>query len=200
MKPREFRYWDHLDKPHVRRLRAVTRALLGFDPAPPDEPKWVPTIAEGQRLFSVGDIAGAQKKFKEASEMGPQAAKVAAEHRASKKPLPGFGHPEHKPDDPRPPRIFDVMTKHAVPMKHVEALKALSRAVDAAYGKHITINATGAVAAALLDLALPAEIMRGFAVLARCAGLVGHILEEMRDPSMRAIWEAAEKAVPYSEG
>jgi serine/threonine-protein kinase len=48
------------------------------EPPPLDEPKWVPTISEGQRLFSVGDIAGAQKKFKEAADMGSQAAKVAA--------------------------------------------------------------------------------------------------------------------------
>ena len=44
------------------------------------------------------------------------------------------------------------------------------------------------------------EIMRGFAVLARCAGLVGHVLEEQRDPAMRAIWDAAERAVPYDGG
>lgn len=45
---------------------------------PPDQPSWVPTIAEGQRLFSVGDIASALKKFKEAQDMGGQAAKAAA--------------------------------------------------------------------------------------------------------------------------
>jgi serine/threonine-protein kinase len=43
-----------------------------------DEPKWVPTIAEGQRLFSVGDFAAAQKKIKEAIDVGGQAAKVGA--------------------------------------------------------------------------------------------------------------------------
>ncbi|MBX3232749.1 MAG: serine/threonine protein kinase [Labilithrix sp.] len=48
------------------------------DLPPPDEPKWVPILAEGQRLFSVGDYAAAQKKFKEAAEQGPAAAKVAA--------------------------------------------------------------------------------------------------------------------------
>ena len=48
------------------------------DVGPLNEPKWVPTIAEGQRLFSVGDYAGAQKKFKEASDQGGQAAKVGA--------------------------------------------------------------------------------------------------------------------------
>jgi citrate synthase len=39
--------------------------------------------------------------------------------------------------------------------------------------------------------------MRGFAILARCAGLVAHVREEQTKPSMRAIWEAAEAAVPY---
>jgi citrate synthase len=80
---------------------------------------------------------------------------------------------------------------------HVAALRALAGAVDSAYGKHITINATGAIAASLGDCGLPAEIMRGFAVLARCAGLVGHAHEEQHRPAMRAIWEAAERAVPY---
>jgi citrate synthase len=40
--------------------------------------------------------------------------------------------------------------------------------------------------------------MRGFALIARCAGLVGHIHEEQRDPAMRDIWESAERAVPYA--
>lgn len=35
--PAEFRYWDHLDHPRIRALRAAMRAVLGFDPAPPDE-------------------------------------------------------------------------------------------------------------------------------------------------------------------
>jgi citrate synthase len=129
--------------------------------------------------------------------MEAEAARVAAEHHAARRPLPGFGHPEHKPDDPRPARIFAVAEANGASGRHIEALRALGRAVDAAYGKHITINATGAVAAALLDIEVPAEIMRGFAVLARCAGLVGHVLEEARRPAMRAIWEAAERAVPY---
>ena len=35
--PGEFRYWDHLDRPAVRRVRAIARRVLGFDPAPPDD-------------------------------------------------------------------------------------------------------------------------------------------------------------------
>jgi hypothetical protein len=35
--PREFRYWDNLDRPAVRRTRTIARRVLGFDPAPPDD-------------------------------------------------------------------------------------------------------------------------------------------------------------------
>lgn len=150
----------------------------------------------------VGTVEGAAAlvaRIAASPKIEDEAMVVATEHKSAKRPLPGFGHPEHKPDDPRPPVIFAVMKEHGVSMQNVEALQALGRAVDATYGKHITINATGAVAAALLDIGIPPEIMRGFAVLARCAGLVGHILEEMRDPTMRTIWETAEKAIPYSD-
>jgi len=35
--PGEFRYWQNLDRPAVRRLRAIVKAVLGFDPAPADD-------------------------------------------------------------------------------------------------------------------------------------------------------------------
>jgi citrate synthase len=127
-----------------------------------------------------------------------EATRVASEHRSTKTPLPGFGHPEHKPDDPRTPVIFQVAEQHGVAGERIDALRVLSTAVDTVYGKHITINATGAVAAALGDAGVPSEILRGFAIIARAAGLVGHVHEEQRSPAMRALWEAAESAVPYT--
>src|SRR3546814_2368062 len=47
--------------------------------------------------------------------------------------------------------------------QHIAALRALAEAVDAAYGRHLTINATGATAALLGDIGVPTELMRGFA-------------------------------------
>jgi citrate synthase len=126
-----------------------------------------------------------------------EARRVVEEHRAAKLSLPGFGHPVHKPDDPRTPRILAVAESAGVAGRHVEALWTLGRVVDELHGRHLTINATGAIAAALADAGVSAGIMRGFAILARCAGLVGHLREEQERPSMRAIWEAAERAVPY---
>jgi citrate synthase len=118
---------------------------------------------------------------------------------ASSGPLPGFGHDLHKPDDPRTPVLFAVARQHGVAGGHVAALEALGVALDAAKRRHITINATGAVAAVLADAGVPIEIMRGFALITRCAGLVAHVREEQRDPALRAMWSAAEHAVPYRD-
>lgn len=41
-----------------------------------------------------------------------------------------------------------------------------------------------------------AEIMRGLAIVTRRAGSVGPVHEEQKKPAMRAIWEAADRAVP----
>jgi len=73
----------------------------------------------------------------------------------------------------------------------------LSAAVDEVYERHITINVTGAIAAALADCGVPYEIMRGFALITRCAGLVGHIHEEQHKPTLRVVWETSEHAIPY---
>ena len=35
--PGEFQYWANVDKPWARALRATSRAVLGFDPAPPED-------------------------------------------------------------------------------------------------------------------------------------------------------------------
>jgi citrate synthase len=122
---------------------------------------------------------------------------VVAEHRKSRTPVPGFGHDTHTPDDPRTPRLFALAHEHGVAGPHLVAAMDLSTALDAALGRHLTLNATGAVAAVLADCGVPPEIMRGFALVARCAGLIGHIHEEQHDPALPSIWDAAARAVPY---
>src|SRR3546814_4554694 len=61
----------------------------------------------------------------------------------------------------------------------------LSAAVDREAGRHLTINATGAIAALLLEIDFPAEVMRAVAVISRCGGLAGHIIEERERRSAR---------------
>ena len=129
--------------------------------------------------------------------MQARARAIAERHHQERKPLHGFGHPHHKPDDPRSPVMLAVAEREGVPGKHIEALRELSRQIDAVYGRHITINATGATAALLGEIGIPQKIMRGVAVVSRSAGLVGHILEESRNPSGAFIWETVDEAIPY---
>jgi len=122
---------------------------------------------------------------------------IAQRHRDAGARVPGFGHPQHRPDDPRTEPILAVSARHGLAGARIAALRLLGAAVDAAWGKHVTINATGAVAAALGDAGVPRAALRGLACLARCAGLVGHAFEELEEPAAEAMWHAAEGAVPY---
>jgi citrate synthase len=144
-----------------------------------------------------GSAALLERMLASAARPEVEARAIAREHQAARRAIPGFGHPQHKPDDPRPRCIFRVAEENHVRGRHISALVVLGGAVDEVYGKHITLNATGAMAAALGDAGVPVGIMRGFAILARCAGLVAHAYEEQRRPAMRAIWDAAGGAVPY---
>jgi citrate synthase len=125
---------------------------------------------------------------------------IVRRHRERAQPLPGFGHHLHKPDDPRSARLLALAEEQRTPGNYVRALRTLAAAVDEVYGRHITINATGAIAAVLGEIGFPREVMRGVAVVSRAAGLVGHILEERQEPAARFIWDLAEHEVPYESG
>lgn len=126
------------------------------------------------------------------------AARIVADARRQRRPIPGFGHHLHKPDDPRSARLLALAEEQGVPGRHIRAIRVLSAAIDQAYGKHITINATGAIAAILSEIGVPWNIMRGFAIVSRSAGLVGHIREEAESPAARYIWDMAEHEIPYT--
>jgi len=136
----------------------------------------------------------------QAGDKGQEAAKdIVARARAQKKPLPGFGHPQHKPDDPRSMRLFQIAREDGLAGAYVSAIHVLSAEVDAAFGRHLTINTTGAIAAVLGDLGIPDEIMRGFAVVSRSAGLVGHLCEEKEQQVAAYLTAMADAEIQYIE-
>lgn len=122
---------------------------------------------------------------------------MANKYRAERLALPGFGHHLHRPDDPRTNKLFAVARSAGVPGHHIAALETLSAAVDQVYGRHITINATGAIAAILGEIDTPPSLMRGLSLISRAAGLVGHVEEERSKPVGRALWDQVEHAVTY---
>ena len=152
-----------------------------------------------QFVGTVEQIAPLLVEIVESPEAPEFAAKaIVARFRTNKVLVPGFGQPHHKPDDPRSPALFAIAERYALSTRYVPALKTLGAAVDAAMGRHLTINAPAAVASLFLEIGVPVRVMRGFVLISRCIGLVGHLAEEQDNPSGRALWEAAAHAVEFA--
>ena len=169
----------------------------------PDEPQ----VAIAAGLLGVGGVfAGTSEQcaavlLELASEVqrdGEGAIRKTAERLiASGQPIAGFGHLHHKPDDPRSPRLFAVAERAGIRQDHTRLLRALGAAIDAVKGRHLTINATGAIGVLMLDIDVPLAAIRCFSVVARSAGLSAHLLEEKSNPAARTLWRESRNAVPY---
>ena len=103
------------------------------------------------------------------------------------KRIPGLGHPLHKPVDPRTKRLFEIARETGHYGKYCKAMEEL------ASRKKLTLNATGAIGALACELGLDWRAVRGIGVMARAVGLVGHLLEEARNPIALEVWERVEE-------
>ena len=93
--------------------------------------------------------------------------------------LTGFGHPIHRPLDPRTGKLFEIAKELGFYKKNSETLTEISSQLNERRGKPITLNAVGAIGAILADMEFDHRVMRSFAVAARAVGLVAHIVEEI---------------------
>ena len=103
--------------------------------------------------------------------------------------VPGFGHPLHKPVDPRAERILELADERGVSGGHVARARQLHEAVG------LTMNVAMPIAAVLLDLGFPASTVKAVPILARTAGLLAHLAEEREQPLGFLLARAAEEAV-----
>lgn len=166
-----------------------------------------PQVAISAGLLAVGSVfvgtmEGCARILEEgmrshSSDLDAYCRQAALEHKSRRLPVPGFGHPIHRPDDPRTPRLFQVAKEAGAKGDYIALVKLLGKAVDEAHGRHLTINATGAIAALLLEIGLPVQSMRAIAVTARAGGLAGHVMEESNKHSARVIWRVAEENIPF---
>jgi citrate synthase len=128
---------------------------------------------------------------------GTDPGQAARDLRAAGGKVPGFGHPVHKPLDPRAERILVLAAEHGVAREHVALARALRDGAHAAYGRPLTMNVSLPIAAVLLDLGFPAVTVKAIPILARTAGLLGHLAEEQQEPIGFLLAGAAEEAVVY---
>lgn len=102
--------------------------------------------------------------------------------REARRLVPGLGHHVHKQGDPRTPALMRIAREEGQFGPHLELFEAIGRVHPEVLGKKLPLNGAGVCGAALADLGLPIELLRGFALLARTAGLVGQLAEELRSP------------------
>ncbi len=121
-------------------------------------------------------------------------AEVAVDARRAKgERVPGLGHPVHKDEDPRTPRLYAIAAEEGLLGPHLRLLTLVAAVNEERSGKHLPVNGAGAGGAALVDLGLPPGSARGVVLIARTAGLVAHLVEEAEQPVGMPLWLEVER-------
>lgn len=174
---------------------AVAAGLLGLGNT------FVGTIEGAARLcqerLPEGGIDAAEGKLSDA-EIAALAESIVEEFAAQRTPIPGLGHPVHKPVDPRAQKLFALGRELGFDDSGTRLLEQLSAIASARSGKVIPVNATGAIGALASTLGLSWNVSRGLGIMARSVGLVGHILEEREHPMATTLWYRSEDEVSAS--
>jgi citrate synthase len=139
----------------------------------------------------------AQRRVIAGADPSAVAQDIAREIQASGDKLPGFGHPVHRPVDPRAERILELADERGVSGPHVLLARSFRAAVAVVWGRPLTMNVAMPIAAVMLDLGYPSETVKAIPILARTAGLLAHLAEEQRRPLGFVMAAGAEEAVRY---
>lgn len=125
---------------------------------------------------------------------------VVASLFAAGRRIPGFGHPVHRPVDPRAERLLELADEGGVSADHVSMARQVREMVSALGGKPLTMNVSMPIAAVMLDLGFPASAVKAIPILARTGGLLAHLAEEKDDPVGFLMASRAEEAIRYEPG
>jgi citrate synthase len=165
---------------------AVAAGILGCGPV------ILGTAEECARL-----LEAAQARVAPGAEPGAVAGEMARELHDAGAKLPGFGHPLHRPLDPRAEKILDLADARAVSGAHVLLAQRFREAAAEAWGKPLTMNVSMPIAAVMLDLGFPSSAVKAVPILARTASLLAHLAEEQQQPIGFLMAGKAEAAIEY---
>jgi citrate synthase len=167
---------------------AVAAGILGCGPV------ILGTSEECARL-----LEDAQERVAAGGEPGEVASKAVGAIRASGGRVPGFGHPVHRPDDPRAERILELADARGASGPHVLLARQVRDAVAEAWGRPLTMNVSMPIAAVMLDLGFSSATVKSVPILARTASLLAHLAEEQQLPVGFLMAGRAEEAVRYEQ-
>jgi citrate synthase len=122
---------------------------------------------------------------------------VVRQAKADGRFVPGLGHPVHKVTDPRTPVLIAIAEAEGLRGPHLRLFEAIGRVHPEVLGRRLPLNGAGTCGAALADLGLPPDLLRGFALLARTAGLLGQLAEEQRRPIGMDLYRMVEDHADY---
>ena len=125
------------------------------------------------------------------------AAEAARSVRAAGERLPGFGHPVHRPLDPRAERILELADERRVSGPHVALARHVRDAAAEAWGRPLTMNVAMPIAAVMLDLGFSPATVKSVPILARTASLLAHLAEERELPLGFRMAAGAEESIAY---
>lgn len=135
-----------------------------------------------QAIQEVADLAG------KGTDLDCAADSVVADWRKADRRLSGFGHRQHKHEDPRVQRLFNVAREAGVRGDSINSARAIEGALKKNTGKDLPINIDGAMAAILCEMGFPATLANAVFMVARITSLFAHAHEELTQmPPMRRI-------------
>jgi citrate synthase len=149
----------------------------------------------GQYLAAV--LAAADRVPGDDAGFDALALQAVEQARAARKFVPGLGHPVHKVRDPRTPRLIEIATEEGTRGPHLRLFEAIGRVHPQVLGRTLPLNGAGVCGAVLADLGLPLAMLRGFALLARTAGLLGQLAEEQQNPIGNDIYMHVDRNATY---
>ena len=163
---------------------AVAAGILGCRPGRPG------TSEPCARLLDE-----AQEKVAAGEERRGGRGGIARAIRASGEKVPGFGHPVHRPVDPRAERILELADDRGVSGPHVLLARCLRDGVAETWGKPLPMNVAMPIAAVMLDLGFPPDMVKAVPILARTASLLAHLAEERERAARVPHGGGAEEAI-----
>jgi citrate synthase len=131
------------------------------------------------------------------SELAAQAKEICVDYITTGRTIPGLGHPFHKAVDPRTARIYAIARETELLGPLARLMEYLREQASILRGKNLVLNPAGACGAVLLDLGFDPRILRGLVAVARAAGIVGHLQEELERPMGPALWHLARTTATY---
>lgn len=135
-----------------------------------------------QRVVALSDSTAVPATLAAAADQ------VVANWRQMGRRISGFGHRQHKRQDPRLARLFDLAQEAGVSGRYLAAAQALEGALKRAIGKDVPINIDGAMAAILSEVGFPPGLANALFMVARITGILAHAHEEQeRMPPMRRV-------------